>query len=72
MNHETFFVSEAVRHARNLSYLDCIRFLQGLLLSCGDISTVSVIREAVMQIRAADKQLEELILPSSQDSEEPK
>jgi hypothetical protein len=30
---ELFFVGEAVRYARSLSFGECLRFLQGMLLS---------------------------------------
>lgn len=51
-------VSEVIRRARELSYRDSLTMLRGLLLLAGDADEVHALRAVVMQLDAADDQLE--------------
>jgi len=58
MNPQTFFLEESIRHARRMSYCDCLSYLEGLLVTVGNNDDVLPIREAVAAIRRSDQQLE--------------
>jgi hypothetical protein len=58
MSPENFFVTEAVKHARNLSYRDAMNFMRGLLLVCGDVEEVAVLRRQFQLLQECDQQLE--------------
>ena len=53
-----FFLTESVRYARSLPYVDCLKYLRGLLVTCGDTEEVAEIRELVRLMDKNDQQLE--------------
>lgn len=58
MSCEEFCIAEAIRHARSLSYCDCLSFLSGLVLLAGDSPEAQPLREAVAGLTDGDRQLE--------------
>lgn len=58
MTAEQFFISEAAKHTRGLSYRDSREFLRGLLLVCGDAAEVAALRDILRTLDTTDAQLE--------------
>ena len=55
---ERFFVTEAVRFARTLPYDEALKFLRGMMKTCGDVEEIGEVRKLVVQMTANDAQLE--------------
>jgi hypothetical protein len=55
---ELFFFEESVRHARTLSYQQCLSFLRGLLFAVGEHPGAGDLRTIIRQMSASDAQLE--------------
>lgn len=55
---ERFFITESVRFARSLPYVECLRYLRGLLRTCGDAEELAQIRSLVVTLTTTDAQLE--------------
>jgi hypothetical protein len=58
MTVEQFCIAEVARHARTLSYCDCLSFLSGFLLLADDAPEVQPLREIVAAMTQNDQQLE--------------
>jgi hypothetical protein len=55
---EHFFISESVRHRKALSYPDALKYLRGMLRTCGDLEELGDVRRLVSSMTANDAQLE--------------
>jgi hypothetical protein len=64
MNPQSFFLSECLSHVRSMPLQDAVRFLNGLLLSCGDTPVTNEIRKVYINLDSSDRQLE--LIQSSQ------
>lgn len=58
MTPQEFAIIESVRHARSLSYYDCLRYLHGLLTLIGDCDEAHQLRLALVALNEGDAQLE--------------
>jgi hypothetical protein len=58
MTAEEFCISEIARHARSLSYCDCLSLLGGFLVLADDAPEVQPLREIVAAMTQNDLQLE--------------
>lgn len=55
---EHFFITQCVSYARSLPYVDCLRYLRGLLYACGDSPHVADVLHLVHKMEQNDQQLE--------------
>jgi len=55
---EHFFITESIRYARSLPYLDCLKYLRGMLYACGDSPHVADVLDLVHKMEQNDQQLE--------------
>jgi hypothetical protein len=65
MTPEQFFLVEATRYARTLSYCDTLLFLRGLLLLAGDAPEVADLRDALRSMEGGDQQLKLIADPQA-------
>lgn len=57
-NAQEYFIAESIAHARTLPLPDAVRFLRGLLESCGDENALAPIRNVYIALSQSDNQLE--------------
>jgi hypothetical protein len=58
-DHEQFFISESIAHARSLPLPDCVRYLEGFLKSIGeDHPAASTLRSIYQALQESDQQLD--------------
>lgn len=55
---QQFFIQNALLLAREMSVTDAIRFLRGILLSCGDSELTAQVRVAFNALTESDAQLQ--------------
>lgn len=53
-----FFIIESIRHARTLPYTECLKYLRGLIVACGDLDEIADARALVRVMDQNDAQLE--------------
>jgi hypothetical protein len=64
---EQFFIAEAISHARDLSFTECLRFMRGFTASISESHpSAPLLKSALAQLSATDAQLELLQVGETQ------